>query len=183
MPPIPPEKLTDAQKKAGVDFRGIRGTDVFGPFVPLLRSPEVMLRAAAMGEYLRYRTALPARLNEFVILITARQWTQQYEWNVHYPAALQAGLARDVAAAIAEGRRPDKMAEDEEIVYDFCTELHHNQGVSDYTYGRAVAKFGEQGVIDMIGVAGYYTFLSMVLNTERTPLPAGDRPALAAFPK
>jgi 4-carboxymuconolactone decarboxylase len=183
MPPIPSEKMTDAQKKAAAQFLADRGTEVFGPFVPLLRSPEVMLRATAMGDYLRYKSVLPPPLNEFAILITARQWTQQYEWAVHYPIAIQAGLGRDIAGAVAEGRRPDRMSEDEEIIYEFCTELHRNQSVSDRTYARAISKFGEQGVIDMLGVAGYYTFLSIVLNTERTPLPAGATPALVPFPR
>ena len=183
MPEIPADKLTEAQKKAAEEFAAGRGTAVFGPFVPLLRSPEVMLRAKAMGDYLRYKSVLPPKLNEFAILITSRRWTQQYEWEVHCPIAIKAGLSAEVAKAVAEGRRPAGMSEEEEIVYEFCTELHHNQSVSDTTYARALAKFGEQGIIDMVGVNGYYTFLAMVLNVARTPLPKGSAPALAAFPK
>ena len=178
MPPIPADKMTDAQKKAAAEFLAHRKTEVFGPFVPLLRSPEVMLCATAMGDYLRYRSTLPPRLNELVILITSRQWTQQYEWNLHYAEGLKAGLNASIAKAVAEGRRPDAMSDDEEIVYEFSTELLQDQSVSDRTYARAVATFGEQGTMDMIGVIGYYTFLAMVLNTARTPLPAGAKPGL-----
>jgi len=183
MPEIPPEKMTDAQKKAAEEFLAGRGTPIFGPFIPFLRSPEVMLRAKAMGDYLRYKSVLPLKLNEFAILITARQWTQQYEWAVHYPIATKAGLNPETARAVLEGRRPLGMAEDEEIIYEFCIELHRNQSVSDPTYARALAKFGEQGIIDLVGVCGYYTFLAMVLNTARTPLPKGSTPALPAFPR
>jgi 4-carboxymuconolactone decarboxylase len=182
MPEIPADKMTPEQKKAAEDFAAGRGTPVFGPFVPLIRSPEVMLRAKAMGDYLRFKSVLPPKLNEFVILITARQWTQNYEWAVHGPIALKAGLNPEIMKAVADGRRPTGMSEDEEIVYEFSTELHRNRSVSDATYQRAVAKFGEQGVMDMLGVNGYYTFLAMVLNTARTPLPKGASPALAPWP-
>lgn len=182
MPPIQDDKLTPEQKKAAEEFAAGRGTAVFGPFVPLLRSPEVMLRAKAMGDYLRFKSSLPPKLNEFVILITARQWTQQYEWDVHQPIALKAGLEPEVAKALQEGRRPQGMSADEEIVYDVCDELRRNQSVSDPTYARAVARFGEQGVIDLLGVNGYYTFLAIVMNTTRTPLPKDHKPALPPMP-
>ncbi len=183
MPPIPAEKQTAEQKKAAEAFKANRKQDVFGPFVPLFRSPEVMLRAMALGDYLRYRTVLPPKLNEFIILITARQWSQQYEWYVHHPIAVKEGLSADTVKAVAEGRRPGGMSADEALIYDFCTELFNNQSVSDATYARSVARFGEQGTIDMVGVAAYYTFQSMVLNTARTPLPAGTPPGLPLFPK
>ena len=183
MPPIPHDRLTDAQKRAIEEFKAARGVDLSGPFVPMLRSPEVMSRARAMGDYLRFKSALPPRLSEFVILLTARRWTQQYEWNAHQPLALQAGVGRDVVSAIAEGRRPEKMSEDEEVLYTFCDELQRNQSVSDATYARAIARFGEAGVIDAVGITGYYTMLAMVLNTARTPLPDGGKPALAPFPR
>ncbi len=182
LPPIPVEKQNAEQRKAAETFRANRKQDVFGPFVPLHRSPEVMLRAMAMGDYLRYRTVFPTKLNEFIILITARHFTQQYEWYVHYPIALKEGLARDVADAIADGRRPVGMSADEELIHDFCTELLRNHSVSDSTYARSVARFGEQGTIEMVGVVAYYTFQSMVLNTARTPVPAGA-PVLKPFPK
>lgn len=183
MPEIPAYKLTEAQKKATEEFVAERGTAVFGPFVPLLRSPDVMLRAKAMGDYIRFKSVLPPRLNELAILITARQWTQQYEWDTHYPIAMKAGLAPEVLKAVAEGRRPQGMSDDEEIVYEFCMELHRNKSISDVTYARALARFGEQGIIDLTSVNGYYTFLGMVLNTARTPVPKGSTaPTLLPFP-
>ena len=118
-----------------------------------------------------------------LIVLTARQWTQQFEWHAHYPIALKAGLKEDVAQAIAEGRRPSGMAEDEAVAYDFCDELFRTRSVSDATYGRARTKFGEQGVIDMLGVAGYYSMLAMIMNVARTPLPDGEAPPLKPFPR
>ena len=182
LPPVPAEKQTPEQRKAAEAFRANRKQDVFGPFVPLHRSPEVMLRAMAMGDYLRYRTVFPVKLNEFIIIITARHFTQQYEWYVHYPIAIKEGVSRDVADAIADGRRPAGMSADEELIHDFCTELLRNQSVSDATYARALSRFGDQGVIEMVSVVGYYTFQSMVLNTARTPVPPGA-PLLKPFPK
>ncbi len=183
MPPIPAEKMSDEQKQAIAEFRVARKAEPTGPFIPLLRSPEVMVRARAMGDYLRYKSALPPKLSEFVILLTARQWTQEYEWDAHHQIALNAGLNPAIAKAIEEGRRPEGMGEDEEILYNFCMELQRNQSVSDATYARTVAKFGEKGVIDTIGIVGYYTMLSMVMNTTRTPLTAGAVPGLIPFPK
>jgi len=183
MPPIPAEKMTAAQRAAVAEFKAARSADISGPFIPLLRSPEVMTRARAMGDYLRYKSSLPPRLSEFVILLTARRWTQQYEWNAHQAAALQGGLRADIVSAIAEGRRPERLAEDEDAVYALWQELQMYQSVSDATYARAVTKLGEQGVIDALGITGYYTMLAMVLNTARTPLPAGVAPPLPPFPR
>ena len=182
LPPIPADRLTDAQKKAMQEFTVARKADVSGPFWPLLRSPEVMNRARAMGDYLRFTSVLPPRLSEFAIIITARQWTQNYEWDVHAPLAQQGGLKPAIVAAVADGRRPEGMADDEDTLYTFCDELHRMQSISDVTYARAVKTFGEQGVIDILGISGYYTMLAMVLNTARTPVPAGHTPALRAFP-
>ncbi|HUR32287.1 MAG TPA: hypothetical protein VM032_00725 [Vicinamibacterales bacterium] len=182
LPPIPADQLTDAQKKAMRDFAAARNAEVSGPFWPLLRSPEVMNRARAMGDYLRFTSVLPPRLSEFAIIITARHWTQNYEWDVHAPLAEKGGLKASIIAAIAEGRRPDGMADDEDVLYTFCDELHRLQSVSDPTYARAVKTFGEQGVIDILGISGYYTMLAMVLNTARTPVAPGRTPALRAFP-
>jgi 4-carboxymuconolactone decarboxylase len=183
MPPIPAEKMTAAQRAAVAEFKAARSVDISGPFIPLLRSPDVMNRARAMGDYLRYKSALPPRLSEFVILLTARRWTQQYEWNAHQPLALQGGLSADIVKAVADGRRPDRMADDEEAVYTMWDELQKNQSVSDATYARAIAKLGDQGVIDALGITGYYTMLAMVMNTTRTPLPEGVKPPLQALPR
>jgi len=182
LPPISTDKLTDSQKKAIEEFKSARGTDISGPFVPLLRSPEVMTRARAMGDYLRFKSALPPRLSEFVILLTAREWTQNYEWNAHAPLALKGGLKPEIVDAIAEGRRPAQMARDEQALYDLVDELHRNQSVSDTTYGNAVAAVGEQGLIDAVAIVGQYSMLAMVLNTARTPLPSGAKPALKPLP-
>ena len=179
MPPIPADRLTEAQKKAIEEFKAARSVDISGPFVPMLRSPEVMNRARAMGDYLRYQSSLPPRLSEFVILLTARRWTQQYEWHAHQPLAIQGGLRPEIVAAIAAGRRPGGMAEDEDAVYTLWDEIQRNQSVSDASYARAVGKVGEQGVIDVLGITGYYTMLAMVMNTTRTPLPPGVTPPLA----
>ena len=145
MPPIPADKLTDAQRKASEAFAEGRGYAVRGPFVPLLRSPEVMLRAKAMGDYLRFKSTLPPRLNEMVILITAREWTQNYEWHAHRELALKAGLRAEIADAIAQGFRPVGMAEDEEVAYDAATEILREKRVSDRTYARAVARIRRAG--------------------------------------
>jgi len=180
MPPIPADRLSDAQKKAIEEFKAARSADISGPFVPLLRSPEVMTRARAMGDYLRFRSVLPPKLSEFLILLTAGRWTQNYEWNAHAPLARQAGVADSVIAAIADGRRPDGMTAEQEILYTLVDELTRTHAVSDATYAKAVAALGEQGVVDALGITGYYTMLAMVLNTARTPLPPGAKPA---FPR
>ena len=182
MPPISTDKMTDAQKKAAEELiAGPRGALV-GPFIPLLRSPELMSRLQKTGAYLRFNSSLPPKVSEFVILLTSRQWTQQFEWDAHLPLALKAGVQPEVSAAMSEGRRPMGMDPDEELAYDFCTELHQDQSVSDATYERAVKRFGEQGVIDMVGLRGYYSMLAMIMNVARTPLPEGKTPKLAFFP-
>lgn len=182
MPPIPPDKMTEAQKKAAAEFEAARGA-LSGPWAVILRSPEMVNRARGLSDYLRFKSSLPPRLSEFVILITAREWTQQYEWNGHHSLAMKGGLNPEIAKAVAEGRRPEKMADDEAALYDFCIELHRQRGVSDATYARALAKVGEQGLVDAIGLSGWYTLVAMVLNTARTPLPAGVAPPLAPLPR
>jgi len=183
MPQIPADKLSEAQKKPSAEFAEGRGYAVRGPFAAMLRSPEVMLRAKAMGDYLRFRSTIPPRLNELAILITARQWGQNYEWQAHRPLAEKAGLKPEIAQAVAEGRRPSGMAADEEVVFDFCSELHANKSVSDATYQRALEKFGEQGIIDLTAVNGYYSFNAMILNVARTALPANVKAELQPFPR
>src|SRR5437016_4105434 len=183
---IPPDKLSDAQKKALEQFASKRGAPpIRGPFLALLRSPDVMTPAEMLGEYLQFKTVLPPKLREFVILITARQWTQDTEWNSHVNIAVKDGLSLEIAKALAVGERPAGMADDEATVYDFCDELHRNHGVSDATYANALAKFGEQGVVDIVSVNGYYTWFAMIMNSVRatpfTPIPG--MPTLAAFPR
>lgn len=141
-----------------------------------------MAHAQRMGEYLRYRSALGLRLSELAILVTARQWSQPVEWAIHAPIAEREGLSTATIAAIAEGRRPDELPEDEAILYAFCTELHLNKSVSDRTWGHAIQLFGEQGVIDLVGINGYYTFLSMVMNAARTSSPPTAASSLPSMP-
>ncbi len=175
LPPIPPGALTDEQREAVAQFREARGAEIFGPFVPLLRSPELLTRVSALGEYLRYHNTLPRRVCELAILITARRWSETYEWDLHSRIAVRAGVSLVTIKAIAEDCRPKDLPDDEDIVYRMCTELHREQAVSDETYARAVEAFGEQGVVEIVGLCGYYAMLAMVLNTAsgRTP---GMRP-------
>ena len=179
--PIPKDQLTEQQAKALAEFIAARGQPT-GPWIVLLRSPEVMSRARGLSDYLRYESILPGWLREFVILMTARQWSQSYEWNAHYKIAVDEGLSAEMARAVAEGRRPEAMVDEEAILYDFCMELQRNQSVSDVIYARALERFGEQGIVEIVSLMGYYTMISMVLNTARTPLPAGATPALPPFP-
>lgn len=184
MPPIPEDEMTAEQKAAVEEFKRARNTNTFrGPFVPLLRSPEMLSRARNVGDYVRFNSVLPPRLSEFVILITARHWTQNYEWSAHAPIAEREGLSPAIIAAIADGRRPEDMADDEATLYDFCMELLRTQGVSDPTYARMLSHFDEIGVIDTIGIMGYYSMLAMVMNTARTPLREGATPGLVPFPR
>jgi 4-carboxymuconolactone decarboxylase len=173
MPPIADADLTADQREAANELAsGPRGA-VFGPFVPLLRSPELMRRVQKTGEYLRYNSALPPRLSEFVILIVARWWGQGFEWHVHSKTAADVGVTKETIDAISEGRRPPSMTAEEEIIYEFCNELHVNHAVSDGSYAKMLALFGERGVIDLTGLCGYYGMLAMVMNVARTPVPVG----------
>ncbi|MES2150802.1 MAG: carboxymuconolactone decarboxylase family protein [Pseudomonadota bacterium] len=169
-----PAQMSCAQRLAAqAIIDGPRGA-VSGPFVPLLRSPELMECAQRMGEYLRYRSAIGTRLSELAILVTARHWNQQVEWAIHAPIATQCGIAAQVIDAIAHHQRPLGMAEDEAAIHDFCLELQRDKRVSDATYGRALALFGEQGVVDLMGITGYYTFLAMVMNAAQTSVEGSD---------
>lgn len=182
LPVIPPEQYTQEQKQAADEFLAARKVPVFGPFEPLMHSPQVMTQARAMGDYLRYHSAIGNTLSELVILITAREWTQDYEWYVHYPIAIKAGIKPEIAAAIADGRRPEGMSEDETIVYDFSIELHRNKRVSDQTFARAEKRFGKKGVVDLTGVNSYYTLLAMQMNAAQYQAPK-DAKRLVRFPE
>jgi 4-carboxymuconolactone decarboxylase len=149
-----------------------------GPFNALLRSPELADRVQRVGEYVRFRSTIPAPLNEMAILITGRFWGAQFEFWAHRRLAREAGLADAIIDAIAEGRRPSPMSDEERIVYEFCTELYYHKAIADQTFKEVVDRFGEQGVIDLIAAAGYYSLVSMVLNVDRHPLPAGEEPPL-----
>jgi 4-carboxymuconolactone decarboxylase len=137
-----------------------------------------MSHVARLGEYLRYRSAIGQRLSELAILLTARQWSQPVEWAIHAPIALREGLPAEIVDAIAQGRRPSRMEEDEALVYEFCEELHRERSVSDATWRRAVARLGEHGVMDLVALAGYYAMLAMVMNAARTAVPSSSAAAL-----
>ena len=183
MPPLPAGKMTDAQRKAADEMIAGPRKGVKGPFVPLLRCPELMDRLQKVGEYLRFQSSLDQRISEFVMLVVSRAWTQHFEWFVHVPLGRKAGISEDTIAALADGRRPSGMSEDEELAYDFSEELLRNKGVSETTYRRAVMRFGENGVIDMLGVAGYFTTVSMIMNVAHSPPPADESVApLVPYP-
>jgi 4-carboxymuconolactone decarboxylase len=182
MPPIPESELSAAQRAAAAEIAaGPRG-GLVGPFIAALRSPELMARLQRLGEYLRYGNAIGPRLTELAILITARAWSQPFEWAIHVGEAEARGIASPTIAAIAHGRKPARLAAEEAIVYDYVRELHATQSVSDATFARAVGAFGEAGVVDLTAVVGYYTTLAMILNVARTPVPPGERSALAELP-
>jgi 4-carboxymuconolactone decarboxylase len=177
------DQMTPAQKelanrirsgpRAAVAGSAANSASLGSPFNVFLRSPELGDHLQNVGSYIRFKSVLGPRLNEFAILITARHWTAQYEWHAHHRLALQAGLSPEVAADVAEGRRPTNMKPDEEIIYNFCQELHTQKRVSDATFKAVVDQFGEQGVMDLIAVNGYYVLIAMVLNVDRTPIPGG----------
>jgi 4-carboxymuconolactone decarboxylase len=173
-PELRPDQMTEAQKRVHESIAGGPRGGVRGPFNALLRSPELADRVQKVGEYLRFSSSLPPRLSELAILVNARFWGSKYEWYAHRPLAEKAGLAAAIADAIARNARPTSMQADETIVYEFCTALHTTHAVDDALFERALEVLGERGVIDLIGVSGYYTLVSMVLNVAEVPLPAGS---------
>ena len=183
LPEMPREHMTEAQR-AAVDelVSGPRGK-LSGPFVPLMRSPELMRRLQKVGEYLRYDNSVGLHCSEFAVLVVARHWSQPVEWHIHQPIAMKAGVSEATCDAIAQGRRPANMSAQETVVYDFLQELLHNQSVSDVTYSAAQKMFGDQGVIDMTAHCGYYSLLAMVMNTTRRALPDQAAPGIAPFPQ
>ncbi|MBE7200601.1 MAG: carboxymuconolactone decarboxylase family protein [Parafilimonas terrae] len=176
LPTIPPQDYTPEQKQAAEAFAQARGKPPFGPFEPLMYSPEVMTLARSMGDYLRFKPRIGTTLSELVILMTARRWTQDYEWYVHAPIAEKAGISADLIAAIRDGRRPARMNDDETIVYDFTSELQDIKRVSDTTWARAEARFGKPALVDLAAISGYYTLLAMELNAARYPIPKDGQP-------
>ncbi len=157
---------------------GPRGS-MGGPFQAWIHSPEFADRAQRVGEYCRFNSVLETRLSELAILITARHWTAQFEWFAHAPMALNGGLSADVIADLRERREPTFAKADEAAVYRFCTELYRDSAVSDNTYSEARTQLGEQGVVDLVGILGYYALVSMTLNVFEMPLPDGIAPPLS----
>ena len=200
MPAIPPEKLTEEQKKAVEAYLAAQAKiqKIYGDKYPrpvqmevgagwkeLLRSPELLLTVNAMREYVEYKPALAPRIREMVIMIMGRQSSTDFMWNSHYPVAIKTGISPEVLKAIAEGRRPAGMPEDDEVVYEFCDELHRNQSVSDATYAKALAKFGERGVVDIVGVYGWYSMWAVMNKVWQKPPaePQDSAPKLTKFPR
>ena len=182
MPLIPPEKMTEDQRQAAAEIAaGPRG-NVRGPFVAMMRSPGFMRPCQALGAYVRFGCPIDVRLREMAALMGARHYTQQYEWFVHVPHALKSGVDQSIIDAIRDGHRPGRMAPDEEIVYEFFSELFANKGVSDPTYAKALAQFGEAGIVDLVGVVGYYVMIGMIMNVARTGMPEGKPLPLAPLP-
>ncbi len=155
---------------------GPRGRYPGGPFEAWLRSPALADRAQALGEFVRYKTSLPTRLTELAILVTARVWTAQFEWQVHAPIALKNGLSQLVIDAICAGRRPEFEAVDEALIYDFCRELYATKTVSSPTFAAMAAMFGEQALVELVGLLGYYAMISMTLNVFDIQTPQADTP-------
>jgi len=175
--PLTEDAMSAEQKRVAQGIAsGPRGSWQRGPFKALLRSPEIADRVQKVGEFVRFHSSIEPRLNELAIILCARKWTAQYEWFAHRKLAIDAGLRPAIAEAIAEGKRPADLAEDEAAVYDFAHQLLHTGQVSDDAFAGVKGRFGEQGVIDLIGAVGYYTTVSFVLNVDRVPLPADATP-------
>ena len=176
--PLKYDEMTPAQKTMVEHLiAGPRG-GVNGPFNVLLRSPEIGDLGQEFGGAARFKSSLPQRLYELAILVTARHWTAQYEWQAHHRSALQAGLSAAICDAIAEGRRPASMQKDEEAVYDFVSQLLNTKQVSDSAFAAAKNAFGEKGVVDIIAVTGWYSIVSMMLNVDQYPVADGTQPEL-----
>ena len=176
--PLTYAELTPQQKTMADDvLHGERGS-LNGPFNVYLRSPEMGDLAQKLGAYTRFHTSVPKRLNELAIIITARFWNAQYEWQAHRKNAAAEGVNQDTIEAIAAGKRPASMQPDEALVYDFCTEMLNTRQVSDKTFQAAKSQLGEQRMVDLVAVMGYYALVSMALNLDRYPLPEGTKPEL-----
>ena len=165
--------MTPEQADAVEEFKALRGVEPFGPFVDLLVSPELMNRVSSLGEYLRYRSALPPRLSELAILVTAAYWHQLFEWEVHAPNALAAGLSQEKIDAVWAHVPPPQLQADEQVVYDLCAALHKDQNVWPKLRARAHEVIGERATMDAMAICGYYTLLAMILNS-RAPIPTPD---------
>jgi len=170
-PEMPLDKMTPAQRTVADSIMSGPRKGMNGPFNAWLRSPELADRLQKVGEYVRFNTSLDKRLNEMAIIITAQFWGSQYEWFAHAPLAAKAGLDPEIIAALGAGKKPEKMKDDEAIVWDFTTQLRRDHGVDDVIYAKAVEKFGENGVMDLVAVNGYYDVVSMTLNVAHVAPP------------
>jgi 4-carboxymuconolactone decarboxylase len=171
------ERSPAQQQVADAILAGPRGA-IVGPFLPLFHSPELCQHVQRLGAYVRFECPIPEEVKELAILVTARQWSAQFEWWAHRQLALKAGVKPEIIEAIAARRRPDGMTAVQEAVYDFANELHRERRVSDATFARAVEHLDRRCLMDLVGLCGYYTLIAMVLNVAEVPLPDGA-PALA----
>jgi 4-carboxymuconolactone decarboxylase len=149
-----------------------------GPFNAYARSPGLGVLLLHVSDFVRFNSSLPPRLSEFAIMIAARQWTQLYEWRAHYPLAIKGGLDRQVLVDLGAGNRPQGMKDDETALYEFCSQMYRDRNVSDEAFKAAVAKFGERGIMDLIGIIGYYDLVSMALIVQKESGKPGDEPPL-----
>ena len=183
LPMLPVEAMSAAQREAAEALIAGPRKAVFGPFIPLLRSPALMARVGQVGEYLRFDSMLDVRIRELAMCLVARHVSNQFEWLMHAPLALKAGVPQASLDAIAEGKYPHSTAPDEAAMVDFVTELLQHHGVSDSSYAAALALFGEQGVVELTTLVGYFVMVCWVMNVARTPgQPQPGFSALAAFP-
>ncbi|NBS99087.1 MAG: carboxymuconolactone decarboxylase family protein [Betaproteobacteria bacterium] len=171
MPALAEDEMSPQQQSAYAALtQGPRGK-VAGPFVALLRSPELMDRLQRVGEYLRFSNTIGLRCSEFAVLVCSRHWSQPVEWAIHRPIAEREGVSPQTCDAILQGRRPLSMSDDECIVYDVLDELYRCRSVSDLTWARLVDRWGDQGAIDLLAHYGYYSTLAIVMNACRTAVP------------
>ena len=172
MAEIPRDQMTPAQRTVADAIMSGPRQKMSGPFNAWLRNPELADRLQKVGEYVRFNTSLDKRLNEMAIIMTAQYWGSQYEWYAHAPLAIKAGLDPEIVAALGVGNKPEKMKDDEAIVWEFTTQLRRDHGVNDAIYAKAVEKFGENGVMDLVAVNGYYDVVAMTLNVAHVSPPA-----------
>lgn len=175
------DQLTPEQQQMAVHLKTPPRNSALngGPFNAYARSPGLGLLLLGVSDYVRFNSSLPPRLSEFAIMIAARQWSQPYEWRAHYPLAVKGGLDRQILVDLGAGKRPQGMKEDETALYDFCTEMYRDKNVSDAAFKAALATFGERGVMDLIGIIGYYDIASMALIVQKTTAkPVDEAPLL-----
>jgi 4-carboxymuconolactone decarboxylase len=177
--PLDLDKLTPDQKKVADAIVAGPRVALRGPFEPWLRSPHLADRAQKLGEYCRFNSSLPKDLAELAICLVGRHFKAQYEFYAHARLAKEAGLAPAIIEAVRTRATPPFTREAERIVYDFVSEYLETNRVAATNYKRTVDAFGEQGVVDLVGVCGYYMLVSMTLNVFEMPLPAGVPEPLA----
>ena len=169
LPKLSYEQLTPRQKEVH-DKHTARRERLGGPYNVWLHSPEMFEKASAISNYIRFDCALPEKLREFGILVTARYWDAQYSWNAHVDKALALGVPKDVIDDLAAGKKPNFKADDERIYYNFAMEALENHFVSDETFNEARALFGEKALVDLIGSVGYFSMLQICLNSAEVDL-------------